>query len=198
MAGDLRIKDEVSLRMGQDDVRLSRFIKFSGKNRIVVEQTRPAMDPSEIRSLIFFTYCTDKHKKERMGFQARIESMTPDNRIVIKQLSRSFVCDLRLWPRVHFNLLPHVRAYRQDQEIQVIDVSGGGTHLVLMDDGGEMPETGFLVQIKFIFDQGETTADGKIMRAWTDSEALRHVEVEFIGDPEISDFIYKASGAAAK
>ena len=188
---ELRPKDDVYLRMREDDVRRSRFLQFLDQNRIAVEQTDPILDESLIRSLIFFTYCPDKPQKERWGFHARIEDQTPDGRIIIKQLSRPFVCDLRLWPRIHFHLLPGSHAFRQDQEIQVINVSGGGTHFVLSREDGGSCEVGSLVQIKFTFETGETTADGRMMRLWTDLEGMRHAEVQFFGHPEIQDFIYR-------
>lgn len=191
MLFDIQPKDEVYLRLRENDVRLSHFIKFIDENRIAVEQTEPVMDNATLMSLIFFTYCPDKHKKQRLGFQARIESITPDNLIFIRQLTKPFICDLRLWPRIHFDVQRKVNAFYQDQEIKVVDVSGGGTHLVLQADDCESPAVGSLVEIKFIFEKGETTADGKILRSWTELGGLRHVEVKFLGEPEIRNFIYK-------
>lgn len=190
---DIHPKDEIQLRLREEDVRLSYFVKFLDEDRVVVEQTRPFMDNSVLMSLIFFTYCPDKQKNQRLGFQARIESITPDHRIIIRQMTRPFICDLRLWPRVHFDMLPNAQAFCRDKEIQVVDVSGGGTQLVLRPNDSVSPAIGCLVAIKFIFDKGETTADGKILRLWTDSKGSRHVEVKFIGQPEIRDFIYRRS-----
>lgn len=190
---DIRPKGEVCLRMREDDVRRSHFIEFLDENRIAVEQTQPVMDSAALRSLIFFTYCPEKQKNQRLGCQARIESITSDHQIVIRQLTTPFNCDLRLWPRIHFNVLPEMRAYCYDQEIGVIDVSGGGTHLVLRENDSASPGVGALVEIKFIFETGETAADGKILRLWTDPDGLHHVEVKFIGQPEINNFIYKKS-----
>lgn len=190
---NIRPKDEVHLRLMENDVRRAHFIKFLEDNRVVVEQTQPAIDNAELMSLIFFTYCSEEQKNQRLGFQARIESITPDQQIIIRQLTTPFVCDLRLWPRIHFDVLSKINAYYNDQEIQVIDVSGGGTHLVLRQNDSTPPEEGSLVEIKFIFETGETTADGKILRLWIDPQGLRHVEVKFIGEPEIRNFIYKRS-----
>lgn len=188
---DIQPKDEIYLRLMENDVRRSYFIKFLDDNRIAVEQTQPAMDSAALMSLIFFTYCPEKQRNQRLGFQARIESITPDHLIFIRQLTPPFICDLRLWPRIHFDVLPKINAFYDDQEIQVIDVSGGGTHLVLRENDSAPPAVGSLVQINFIFETGETTADGKILRLWTDPEGLRHVEVKFIGQPEIRNYIYK-------
>jgi hypothetical protein len=188
---DIQPKDEIYLRLMENDVRRAYFVKFLDGNRIAVEQTQPAMDNAAIMSLIFFTYCPEKQKNQRLGFQARIESITPDHLIFIRQLTMPFICDLRLWPRIHFDVLPKINAFYHDQEIQVVDVSGGGTHLVLRENDAAPPAVGSLVQIKFIFEKGETTAAGKILRLWTDPEGLRHVEVKFIGQPEIRNFIYR-------
>jgi len=191
MLTDIRPNDEIYLRLAEDDVRHSCFIKFLDENRIVVEQTAPPMDNATLMSLIFFTYCPENRKTQRLGFQARVESLTPDHLIFIRQLTKPFICDLRLWPRIRFDVLPKLHAFRGDQEIKVINISGGGTHLVLHENDSASPAVGSFVQVRFIFEEGETTADGKILRLWTDPEGLRHVEVKFIGDPEISDFIYK-------
>lgn len=190
---DIQPKDEIYLRLMENDVRSSHFIKFLEEDLIAVEQTQPAIDNGALMSLIFFTYCPKKQKNQRLGFQARIEDITPDHQIFIRQLTKPFICDLRLWPRIHFNVLPKINAFCNDQEIQVVDVSGGGTHLVLRENDPAPPAVGSLVEIKFIFEEGETTADGKILRLWTDPKGLRHVDVKFIGEPEIRNFIYKRS-----
>jgi len=196
MALDIRPTDEVCLRIRENDVRSSHVIKFLGDRRIAVEQTVPPMDSSALMSLIFFTYCTDKHKDKRLGFQARIENITPDNRIIIRQMTKPFICDLRLWPRVHFDLLPEMRAYSQNKEIQVVDVSGGGTQLVLREKDDSAPAVGSLVKIKFIFENGETSAEGKILQVRIGADGLHHVSIRFLGEPEIRDFIYRRSHAA--
>lgn len=190
MISDIRPKDEIYIRLSADDVRRATFIGFLNDGRVAVEQTDPPLDDSALTSLVFFTYCPEKQKSRRLGFQARIESITADRQILLQQLTKPFVCDLRLWPRVQFNVLPKVHAYCGDQEIKVVDLSGGGTHLVLQNDDSASPAIGSFVQVKFIFEKGETTADGKILRAWNDQQGLRHVEVHFLGEPEIRRFIY--------
>lgn len=182
---------EVSLRLSADDVRSSRIVKFLGDKRIIIDQTDPPIDNSSMMSLIFFTYRPQKNTSDRMCFQARIESITPDNRIFIRQLTKPFVCDLRLWPRVQFDLLPEMQAFYGDHRLDIVNISGGGTHIVLRDDDPVCPEPGCIVKIKFIFDKGLTTAEGRIVRSWSDPKGLRHVEVKFLGDPEISNFIYR-------
>lgn len=188
---DIRPNDEIYLRLTADDVRRSNFIKFLDDGRIVVEQTDPPIVNSVLMSLIFFTYCSEKQKNQRLGFQARIENITPDHHIFLRQFTKPFVCDLRLWPRVSFDVLPKIRAFCGDEEIHVVDISGGGTHLVLPESDSSSPAVGSFVQVRFIFEKGETTADGKILRSWTDQQGFRHVEVNFLGQPDIRSFIYK-------
>ncbi|MRR17662.1 MAG: hypothetical protein EG826_14535 [Deltaproteobacteria bacterium] len=190
MISDIKSKDEIYIRLSADDVRRATFIGFLDDGRVAVEQTDPPLDDSTLTSLVFFTYCSEKQKNRRLGFQARIESITADQQILLKQFTKPFFCDLRLWPRVHFDVLPKLHAYCGDQEIKVVDLSGGGTHLVLEDEDSASPAIGSFVQVKFIFEKGEATADGKILRSWTDQQGLRHVEVNFLGQPEIRKFIY--------
>ncbi|MEE9913154.1 MAG: PilZ domain-containing protein [Deltaproteobacteria bacterium] len=191
MLSDIRPNDEIYLRLAAEDVRRSNFIKFLDDNRIAVEQTRPAIASTDVMSLIFFTYCPEKQKNHRFGFQARIESITPDQMVFLRQLTKPFVCDLRLWPRIPVDVLPTVHAFFGPEEIQVIDISGGGTHLALPESDNAAPAVGSLVQVKFVFEQGETTVDGRILRSWMDVQGLRHVEVNFIGESRIRSFIYK-------
>jgi len=187
---DIKPNDEIYLRLSADDVRRSTLIALLDDDRVMIEQTNPPIDNSALMSMVFFTYCSEKQKNQRLGFQARIEKITADQQIFLRQFTKPFVCDLRLWPRVHFDVLPNLHAYCGDREIRVVDISGGGTHLVLQDDDSVSPAIGSFVQVKFIFEKGETTADGKILRAWTDQKGLRHVEVNFLGQPEIRKFIY--------
>ena len=196
MTLDIQPTDEVCLRIRENDVRRSHVVKFLSGNRIVVEQTAPLMENSASMSLIFFTYCTEKQKSKRLGFQARIENITPDNRIVVRQMTMPFICDLRLWPRVHFDVLQQVQAYCHNQEIRIVDISGGGTQLILRDGDDTVPSVGSLVTTRFTFENGETSADGKILKGWTDSDGQRHVSIQFIGKPEIRDFIYRRYHAA--
>jgi len=191
MIEELLPDKEVSLRLSADDVRSSRVVKFLGDKRIVVGQTDPPVDNYSMMSLIFFTYRPQQNSPDRMGFQARIESITPDSMLFIRQLTKPFFCDLRLWPRVQFDLLPEMQAFCGNRRLDIVNISGGGTHIVLHDDDPAAPEPGSLVKIKFIFDKGRTTAEGRIVRLWSDQKGLRHVEVKFLGDPEISNFIYR-------
>lgn len=192
MVADLQPKDEIHLRLSVDDVRLTHFVKFLDEGRLVVLQTRPELDSAALMSLIFFTYCPHKHKNERLGFQARIESITPDRQITVRQLTRPFICDLRLWPRIQFDVLPEMHAFCRDREIKIVDVSGGGTQVILRQNDPATPAVGSLVQIRFLFEQGETTADGQILRIWIDKNGLRRVEIKFLGQPEIRNFIYNS------
>lgn len=189
---DLHPRDEIHLRLSASDVRVTHFIQFLDESRIVVEQTRPEIDNTALMSLIFFTYRLHKNKNQRIGFQARIENITPDRRIFVRRLTQPFICDLRLWPRVQFDLLPEMHAFCRNREIKVVDVSGGGTQVALSQDDPATPAVGSLVQIRFLFEKGETTADGQILRIWIDRNGLRHVEIKFLGQPEIRNFIYKS------
>ena len=105
-----------------------------------------------------------------MGFQARIESITPDSMLFIRQLTKPFFCDLRLWPRVQFDLLPEMQAFCGNRRLDIVNISGGGTHIVLHDDDPAAPEPGSLVKIKFIFDKGRPPR-GRMVRLWSTERA---------------------------
>lgn len=189
MALNIKAKDEICLRLSENDVRRSHFIEHLRDNMIAIEQTEPAMDNHRLMSIIFLTYCPKKQKKQRLGFQARIENITPDHLIFIRQLTTPFICDLRLWPRIHFDMLPKISAFCHDQEIQVVDVSGGGTHVVFNENDCAAPPIGTIVPMKFFFKDGKTTLEGEILRQWTAPTRMRHVAVRFVGQHNIPTFL---------
>lgn len=190
MIPELQIKGEIQLRFAAEDVRRSQVIAFLDKSRLLVEQTRPAIGKTELRSLIILTYLRKRTGHQRFGFQARIENVMPERQVNVRQLSQPFLCDLRLWPRLRSETV-FVRAFCEDREIRVSDVSGGGTHLVLKEGDCASLDVGALVQVRFVFEKGETTTDGKILQRWMDRDGLRHVRMKFFGEPEIRDFLYR-------
>jgi hypothetical protein len=190
MALDIQAKDEIYLRLAAHDVRRSHFIEFLPDNLIVIEQTNPGIDNHWLLSTIFFTFCPGGQKTHRVGFNVRIETITPDYRIFMTKLSEPVPCDLRFWPRIRLDLLPGVRAFCHEQEIQVIDISGGGTHVVLRENDCATPPIGTIVQMKFIFENGEETMDGEVLRQWVDPTGTRHVAVKFVGQHNIQKYIY--------
>jgi hypothetical protein len=190
MIPDLKPEDEIHLRLTGNDVRPSRFIEFLRDNLIATEQTRPAIDNSLLMSSIFFTYRPAAQNGTRLGFEARIETITPDHRIFLRQLSDPFLCDLRLWRRVRLDTIPLARAFYNDLEIQIIDISAGGAHLVLRKEDCDVPAPGTVISIKFIFEKGEVPMDGKVQRQWTDAAGKRHIAVEFIDPGDIRKMIY--------
>ncbi len=190
MIPDLKPKEAIHLRLTGNDVRPSCFIEFLRDDLIAIEQTKPAIDNSLIMSVIFFTYCPDDENGKRLGFEARIETITPDHRIFLRQLSDPFTCDLRLWRRVRLDRIPRVRAFCHDREIQVIDISAGGAHIVLRGDDCDAPASETLVAMKFIFEKGEILMEGKVLRQWTDPAGTRHVAVQFVDPKDIRKMIY--------
>jgi len=189
MALNIKAEDEICLRLSENDVRRSHFIEHLRDNMIAIEQTEPAIDNHRIMSIIFLTYCPKKQKNQRLGFQARIENITPDHLIFIRQLTTPFICDLRLWPRIHFDVLPKINAFCHDQEIQVVDVSGGGTHVVLRENDCAPPQIGTIVPMKFVFKDGKTNLKGEILRQWSAPTRIRHVAVRFVGQHNIQMFL---------
>lgn len=191
MIPDLTAQKEIHLRLSGNDIRSARFLEVLQDKLISIEQTAPPLAPSLLMSIVFFTYCPDNEAGKRLGFEARIETITPDHRIFLRQLSDPFPCDLRQWRRVRLDLLPPVRAFCHDREIQVIDLSGGGAHLALHDDDPNQPTIGATVPVKFIFEEGDVLIDAEIIRQWTDPAGMRHLGVQFTDPKDIRKMIYK-------
>jgi hypothetical protein len=190
MVPNLQPKDEIYLRLKGNDIRCSYFLEFLRDHLIAIEQTKPAIDQGHLTSVIFFTYCPAAENGKRLGFEARIETMTPDDRIFLRQLSDSFACDLRLWRRVRLDLIPPVRAFCHDREIQVIDLSCGGAHIVLQADDCGTPAPGTTVTMKFVFKKGKVLTQGEVLRQWTDLTGKRHFAVHFADAEDIKEMIY--------
>ena len=98
--------------------------------------------------------------------------------------------DLRVWPRVRLDLLPSVCAFCHEKEIQVIDLAAGGAHVILRCNESEASEIGTILQMKFVFDKGEVSVEGEILRKWKDTSQRDHVAIKFYGNNNIHQFIY--------
>lgn len=191
MMPDLKPQDDIHLRLTGNDVRPSCFLEFLRDNLIAIEQTQPVIDNSRLMSVVFMTYCAATEKEKRMGLEARIETITPDYRIFLRQLSDPFTCDLRLWRRVRRDLIPRIHAFCHDQEMQVIDISGGGAHIVLQGDDGSAPASGTIIEMKFVFEKGVVMMQGEVLRQWNDPAGKEHTAVKFIAPKDIQKMIYK-------
>ncbi|MDD4357234.1 MAG: hypothetical protein PHN98_08275 [Smithellaceae bacterium] len=189
MTLEIKPKEIIFLRLAANDVRRSHFIEFLHDNLISIEQTTPPVDNHHLMAILFFTYCPGGQKKPRFGFEARIETITPDKRIFLRRLSEPFACDLRLWPRIRLDLRPVIYAYCQNQEFKIVDISGSSAHFTLPEDDCPSYKVGTIVQIRFVFESGETFADCEITRHWIDTTGKNHLAVQFIGSNEVNDFI---------
>lgn len=180
-------KEEIFLRFDVRDIRKTKLQGILPENLIALEQTRPPVEKAEINRIVLLTY---KVSAGRIGFEARIQGITADYRVLLNRLNDPAPCDLRFWPRIRLDLLPSVRAFYGESEVQVVDISGGGTHIILQKNDCNAPEIGQTVKLKFIFEKGEVTVAGKILRQWRDSGKRDHVAIEFCGKHNISQFIY--------
>jgi hypothetical protein len=183
---------EILLRLGENDIRKSQIHELLPNDFISIEQTQPPIQNVHLNHIVLFTYRSAAEKPGRFGLEARIQEVTADNRIILRKLNDPAPCDLRIWPRICLNLLPNIRAYCQEKESQVIDISSIGTHIILYE-GDEKHDIGAVVKMKFVLKNDELVIEGKILRKWKDSSRRVHVSIEFQGKHEhdISKFIYQ-------
>jgi hypothetical protein len=181
--------EEIYLRFDVKDIRKSQFQEVLPNDLIAIEQTWPPVDNSHLNRVILFTYKVPAEDR-RFGFEALIKEITAGKRVILHKLTDPAPCDLRVWPRIRLDLLPNVRAFCRDKEIQVIDVSGGGTHVILPKDDGDAPAMGTIINLKFVFEKGKVVISGKIIRKWQDPCRRNHAAIEFCGSHDINQFIY--------
>ncbi|PKN76529.1 MAG: hypothetical protein CVU52_04385 [Deltaproteobacteria bacterium HGW-Deltaproteobacteria-10] len=181
--------EPIFLRFDVNDIRKSQLHEIQSNNLITLEQPQPPVEKTSLQRIVAVTY-KDPNNDHRLGFEARIQEITDDYRIILLQLNDPAPCNLRAWPRIRLDLLPDVRAFCHDKEIQVIDVSGGGTHIILQKDDCGTPAVGQIVNLKFVFEKGEAVMEGEILRKWQDPCKRDHVAIQFRGDHDLTKFIY--------
>jgi hypothetical protein len=181
--------EPIFLRFDISDIRKSQLNESLDKNLIAIEQPQPPVEKTSLQRIIILTFKAP-HENERYGFEARIQEITDDYRVILLQLNDPAPCDLRVWPRISLDLLPDVRAFYRDKEIQVIDISGGGAHIILQKDDCNTPEIGQIVNLKFVFEKGEALMQGEILRKWKDPCKRDHFAIQFRGNNDITQFIY--------
>lgn len=181
--------EPIFLRFDVGDIRKSQVHEILQNGLIAIEQPLPPVETTSLQRIITVTFKTPQ-EKERCGFEVRIQEITADNQLILLKLNDPTPCDLRIWPRIRLDLLPDVRAFCHDKEIQVVDISGGGTHIILQKDDCAAPEIGTIVNLKFVFKNGEAVMEGEILRKWKDPCKRDHVAIQFRGNHGITQFIY--------
>jgi len=181
--------EELFLLLDGNNIRKSRLNQLLPNDYFAIEQTQPFIEKIYLNHIVLLTYLKITAKSGRLGFEARIQAITSDSRIILHKLNDPAPCDLRMWPRIRHNLLPNIRAYCQEKESQVIDISSIGTHIILYE-GDEEYEIGAVVKLKFIFENGKIDIEGKILRKWRDNYKRNHLALSFPDKKNISQFIY--------
>lgn len=185
--------EEILLRLDENNIWKSQIHELLPNDIISIEQTQPPIENVHLNHIVLLTYRSAAEKPGRFGFEARIQEITADNRIILHKLNDPASCDLRIWPRICLNSLPDIRAYCREKEIHVIDISCYSTHIILHKDDYEEPEIGAIIKMKFVLKNDELVIEGKILRKWKDSSQKVHVAIEFQGKHihNISKFIYQ-------
>jgi hypothetical protein len=182
--------EEIFLRFDVNDIRSSKIQKIEEDDSFLIEQTSPPIETIHLNKIVLLTYKNGSEKKDRLGFEARILSIAAGIGITLYKLNDPAPCDLRVWPRIRLDILPSVQAYCHGKEIQVIDISGGGAHVILQEGDCTPPDQGAIVNMKFVFEKGEVEMEGKILRKWQDASLQNHVAIQFQGSYNIKQFIY--------
>jgi hypothetical protein len=170
---------EILLRLGENKIYKSQLHELLPDDFISIEQSQPPIVNVHLNHIVLFTYVLAAEKPGRFGFEARIQEITTDNRIILHKLNDPAPCDLRIWPRICHDSLPDIRAYCKEKETYIMDISCYGTHIILHKDNREEHEIGDVIKIKFVLKNDELVIEGKILRKWKDSSRKVHVAIEF-------------------
>ncbi len=177
----LSSKDKIVLRLREAedaDLRTTYINDVMSDEYITVEQTNPPLNNTFLSRSILVTFSSKDFENGRVGFMARIERFTADGRIVLHKLSDYAAHDLRMWPRVNGNFLQYINAYMKDNHIQLIDLSCGGSHVILNRDDLEYND-GSQIKLRLVHEGGETIIDGKVLRVWPDASRNMHAAIQF-------------------
>jgi len=180
---------EIHLLLDKNNIRKSKIDQLMSNDFFSIEQTQPIIEKDCLNKILLLTYLTTKKRPGRFGFEARIQAITSDARIILHKLNDPAPCDLRAWPRISHNLLPNIRAYCEEKESQVIDISSIGVHIILYE-GEEEHDIDAVVKMKLIFENGQIYIEGKILRKWKDNYQRNHLALLFSEKNNISQFIY--------
>ncbi|OGX18185.1 MAG: hypothetical protein A3K83_04410 [Omnitrophica WOR_2 bacterium RBG_13_44_8b] len=181
--------EEIHLLLDGNKIRQSKIYQLLSNDFFSIEQTQPIIEKDYLNKILLLTYLTPKERPGRFGFEARIQAVTSDARIILHKLNDPAPCDLRTCPRISHNLLPNIRAYCQEKESQVIDISSIGVHIILYE-GEEEYDIDAVIKMKFIFENGKIDIEGKILRKWKDNYQRNHLAISFSDNNNISQFIY--------
>ena len=140
--------------------------------RIVLLQTVPPLASCDINKIIRITYITREDRQVRMGFAAMIteirEGYVTVGRgfpvIIVKPLSASAVCDLRIHPR----RLPHqeINIMLGAENLEIIDISEGSAHLVSTSGIKEILKVDDIVSLTFQDGQYKYAKQARVVRQW--------------------------------
>jgi hypothetical protein len=186
---DIKPGEEINLLLNGNKIRKSRIHQLLSNDYFSIEQTDPIIESDHLNKIVLLTYHTTKKTPGRLGFEARIQAITSESGIILHKLSDPAPCDLRTLPRISHDLLPNIRAYCQEKESQVVDISSIGTHIILYEDS-EKYDIGTVVKLKFIFEKDEFDTSGKILRKWKDNHQRNHLALSFTDNNNINKFIY--------
>jgi hypothetical protein len=77
--------ESIFLRFDESDVRESRLSQILPNDLIAIEQSCPPVEKTSLHRIILFTYKVSQ-KKERCGFEARIEEITTANLVILHKI----------------------------------------------------------------------------------------------------------------
>jgi len=182
-------RQEIFLVLHGKELRRCRFLQPLANEHFSIEQTDPPITPRNINEIVMVTYSTNHGRPLRLGFEARIKSVTAEDKLILFKLNDPAPCELRSWPRIKKDLLPPVRVKCQKKESQLIDISSRGVHIVLYDTM-HAPAINSKVKLQLAFDNNELSLEGHVLRRWVDEFHRLHLAVAYEDNSDISKNIY--------
>jgi hypothetical protein len=166
----LRPKTAVDLILSPGITRRT-FVLDISDNRIALANPRPRLDSRNILCPAILTYLTIDQPGIRYGFDVRVLSLQDDYDIAGKKFPVAIVLktsytrkmDLRAFPRIKIDGL---RIFLEDEELDIMNVSSGGAHLMRKGRLKRPVRAGSAVTISMIRGSNVLQTKAMVMRHW--------------------------------
>ncbi len=184
-APSLEPKNAVDLILSPGIIRRTFILDISG-SRIVLANPRPPLDAQDLMHPAILTYLPAGRPDARFGFDVLVLAI-PDDYVaegtrvpaaVVVKTSPVREMDLRAFPRIKIDGL---RMFLDDEELDIMNVSAGGAHLLQKRELGPSVTAGSTVVLSLIRGGDRLEREAKVLRLWRvgGSGGFNHLAVKF-------------------
>jgi len=166
----LRPEKTVDLVFNPGTIRRTSVLDIAG-NRIVLSNKILSLKALNLPQAALLTYLTEEAPSERYGFDIMMTSFSSDHvfleknipAIVAFRISSARKMDLRSFPRIKIDGLS---VFFGSEELNIIDISAGGAHLILRKKCFENVKAGETILLRLEKKEDTMIREAKILRHW--------------------------------